>query len=128
MAFTGVVDRGAYWVFPALYTEGIAVEKSDGRVTSFASWGADLESTLWAYERGLFDPSRACLVVDEVHDFERTLDAIRALRRDVRYETRRDVADKLAVLPAAFPHTLRGSSGRELLAAEGAFLWRACRD
>jgi hypothetical protein len=88
-------------------TLGVVVEKSDGRATAVGS-GADLELSLWAYDRGLVDPTRSCLVVDEVTDFERTLDVLRTIRRSIRYETRRDVADKLTVLPASFLTRSRG--------------------
>jgi hypothetical protein len=65
-------------------------------------------------------------VVDEVTDFDRTLEVLRTIRRSVRYETRRDVADKLTVLPARFPHSLSWMVAPELRRGEGAFRWRAC--
>jgi hypothetical protein len=124
-----VVDRGRHWFFPVMQigTVGIVVEKSNGHATAIGS-GLDRELSFWAYDRGLLDPTRSCLVVEEVLDLERTLDVIRAMRRSVRYETRRDVADRLAMLPARFPHTLSWMVASAMRRAEDAFRWRASVD
>jgi hypothetical protein len=122
IALDAIREAPAYFVFPwyQIGSRGGIVEKRGGRLVELGS-AFPIDDWLWGYESGLLEEPPGDLVVVEVREAHRALDALGGILRA------RPTSRLLQALPLLLPEAAHWMAIPHLRRAEGSMRWEIRR-